>query len=66
MALEDPLLLFDPSSVSYQDQARFIGKQAYHVKTNPDKSYRLISTDLEETFEHYELKQEMQNILLLN
>ena len=46
MALNGPLLLPAPSWVSYQHQAKFSGKQVFHLKTNPENSYRLTPENL--------------------
>ncbi|MFX0093783.1 MAG: pyridoxal phosphate-dependent aminotransferase [Candidatus Hodarchaeota archaeon] len=66
MALDGPLFLPAPSWVSYQHQARFSGKEVYHLQTLPENSYRLTPDTLEKTVSQYVPDRQKQKILLLN
>ena len=64
--LEGPLLLPAPSWVSYQHQARFTGKEVYHILTDPNNSYRLTVENLEEIFTLNSIREDTQKVLLIN
>ena len=65
-SLEGPLLLPAPSWVSYQHQARLIGKEVYHIKTEPDNSYRLTPESLKQAIQQHDLNADQQKILIIN
>lgn len=66
LSLDGPLLLPAPSWVSYQHQARLMGKKVYYIKTHPEESYRLTPKTLEEIIHNIPEKVNDQKILLLN
>ncbi|MFX1475745.1 MAG: pyridoxal phosphate-dependent aminotransferase, partial [Promethearchaeota archaeon] len=66
VALDGPLFLPAPSWVSYQHQARLLGKEVYHVKTSPEDSYRLTPDALEQSLQQNTPNPWDQKVLLLN
>ncbi len=66
VALEGPLFLPAPSWVSYQHQARLLGKEVYHVKTIPEDSYRLTPEAFEQSLQQNTQNPSDQKVLLLN
>ncbi len=66
MALEGPLLLPAPSWVSYQHQAKLLGKNVYHLHTSPESSYLITPEILENTIQQKISPTKTQKLLLLN
>ncbi|MBD3158386.1 MAG: aminotransferase class I/II-fold pyridoxal phosphate-dependent enzyme [Candidatus Lokiarchaeota archaeon] len=66
LSLEGPLLLPAPSWVSYQHQAKLVGKETFSLKTMYEDSYRLQVRTLERKLSEMDYSRDQQKILLLN
>nr|KXH74069.1 MAG: hypothetical protein AM324_06100 [Candidatus Thorarchaeota archaeon SMTZ1-83] len=65
-ALEGPVFLPAPSWVSYQHMAKFLGREVHHIPTDPENSYRLTPSELDEALRKNTLANPNQKILVLN
>ncbi|MFW9994255.1 MAG: pyridoxal phosphate-dependent aminotransferase [Candidatus Odinarchaeota archaeon] len=65
-SLDGPLFLPAPSWVSYQHQARLLGKDVFHVLTRSTDSYRLTPQALEQALDAHSPDPMEQKLLLLN
>jgi aspartate aminotransferase len=66
MALEGPIFVPTPSWVSYDDQARLLGKEVYYIRTNIETSYLMTAEAFEKALQNNSSQRNDQKILVLN
>ena len=66
MALQGPLFVPTPSWVSYDEQARLIGKEVNYIRTNHDTSYLVTADLLQSALKEHWVRTEDQKILVIN
>ncbi|MBE0526933.1 MAG: aminotransferase class I/II-fold pyridoxal phosphate-dependent enzyme, partial [Candidatus Thorarchaeota archaeon] len=66
MALQGPLFVPTPSWVSYDDQARLLGKEVYYIKTDYESSYLLTAEGFEDALQKHHSNTEDQKLLVIN
>lgn len=66
MALQGPLFVPTPSWVSYDDQARLLGKEVIYIKTNYESSYLLTTDGFEEALRKHNSNTQEQKLLVIN
>ena len=66
IALQGPLFVPAPSWVSYDDQARLLGKKVYYIKTDYESSYLLTAEVFEDALQKHHLNTEDQKLLVIN
>ncbi|TFG08216.1 aminotransferase class I/II-fold pyridoxal phosphate-dependent enzyme [Candidatus Thorarchaeota archaeon] len=66
MALQGPLFVPTPSWVSYDDQARLLGKEVHYIKTDYESSYLLAAEGFEDALLKHHSSTEDQKLLVIN
>jgi aspartate aminotransferase len=66
MALEGPLIVPTPSWVSYDDQARLLGKEVVYIRTDIETSYLMTAEIFEGALRNHRFQRNEQKILILN
>lgn len=66
MALQGPLFVPTPSWVSYDEQARLLGKEVYYVSTSSDTSYLMTAEVFENALRKHSSGSEKQRLLVIN
>jgi len=66
MALEGPLFVPTPSWVSYDEQARLLGKEVHYIRTGIETAYLLTAEVFEKVLQKNDLSKKEQKILVIN